>query len=49
MKTAISFLAVLLLVGSLAANASAAYNEDETDGSWQAHIQDMRNSKQAQD
>lgn len=49
MKIVTSFLAALLLAGSLVASATAAYAEEETDGSWQAHIREMRKLKYEQD
>jgi len=49
MKIVTSFLAALLLAGSLVASATAAYAEDETDGSWQAHIRELRKLRHDQD
>jgi hypothetical protein len=44
MKVLRSFLAALLLVGSLVVSATAAYAEDETQ-SWQERVREMRKFK----
>jgi outer membrane biogenesis lipoprotein LolB len=45
MKSATVFLAALLLAGSVLASAIPARAEDETDATWQAHIEQLRHDK----
>jgi outer membrane biogenesis lipoprotein LolB len=45
MKIATVFLAALLLAGSVLAGAIPARAEDETDATWQAHIEQLRHDR----
>ena len=45
MKIATVFLAALLLAGSVLASAIPARAEDETDATWQAHIEQLRHDR----
>ena len=45
MKSATVFLAALLLAGSVLASVIPARAEDETDATWQAHIEQLRHDR----
>ena len=45
MKIATVFLAALLLAGSVLASAIPARADDETDATWQAHIEQLRHDR----
>jgi len=45
MKIATAFLAALLLAGSVLASAIPARAEDETDTTWQSHIEQLRHDR----
>ena len=49
MKIVTSFLAALILAGTLVASVTSARAGDSTEAAWQAHIQKLREHKQAQE